>query len=161
MRGAAPTLSEGRGLVRAVLRDGSALDVFLRMLVKQGVSEADARQVCSGDPWAVLPRAKHVTSVAAARGGVVRAIAGLDVARACQALGAGRCRADQDIDLSVGVVLAVAVGDRVRLGDPVMAVHHAQDALPQHILRLLLDAVDVAPEDEQVSVSDRVIAILS
>lgn len=164
MRRAAASPDECRELVRASLRDGSALDAFRRMLVRQGVSEADARNVCEGDAWTVLPRARHATPVRAVRGGFVADIGGIPIARACQRLGAGRARADDVLDLSVGVVLedALNVGAQVRVGDVLMVVHHTQDVVPGDVVELLLGAVHLesGPPTEQPP-RDRVITVLS
>ncbi|XP_026291618.2 thymidine phosphorylase-like [Frankliniella occidentalis] len=164
MRGRAADRAAGRERVRAALHDGSALGCFRRMLERQGVAAADAEAVCA-EPWRVLPRAAHTTPVLAPRGGAVRAVAGLDIARACQRLGAGRCRPDQALDLAVGVVLddALHVGAPVLAGDVLMTVHHTQERLPDDVLALLRGAVDIgeeAPGDCRPS-SDRVIDILS
>ncbi|XP_034246498.1 thymidine phosphorylase-like [Thrips palmi] len=166
MRGAAATAAECRERVRASLRDGSALEAFRRMLVRQGVSEADARRVCGADDadlWAVLPRAPHTTPVRAAEAGFVADIEGLPVARACQRLGAGRARADDVLDLSVGVVLddALHVGAEVRAGDVLMVVHHRQDAVPADILAMLQGAVRLQGEPPVEQPRGRVITTLS
>lgn len=163
MRGAAASTDECRGLIRKALRDGSALDAFRRMLVKQGASAADALALCQGDPWSVLPRARRTTPIRAARDGYVADIQGLPIAKACQRLGAGRARADDVLDLSVGVVMdaALRLGDHVRAGDVLMVVHHSQDALRADVLELLQGAVRV---QEQPPVGlpppDRVITVL-
>ncbi|KAJ1530526.1 hypothetical protein ONE63_005416 [Megalurothrips usitatus] len=166
MRGAVDSLAAGRERVAATLRDGSALSAFRRMLVKQGVSEEDARRVCEdGSADAVLPRAPHVTAVRAAVDGVVADIEGISIARACQRLGAGRTRSDQSLDLSVGVVLAegLRVGARLRVGDELMQVHHAQEHLPDDVEALLRGAVDISEQGLPAgseAAADRVIAII-
>jgi thymidine phosphorylase len=62
------------------------------------------------------------------------------------ALGAGRDRVDAAIDPAVGITLAVARGDVVAPGDPLMDLHYND---PRHLLeaiRLAGDAVTIADE---------------
>jgi thymidine phosphorylase len=101
-----------------------------------------------GDPAAFedrsrLPTASLQTPVVASTGGFVARLDALTVARAGIALGAGRERKGDPIDLSVGVALQVKLGDQVERGQT-LAVLHANDAarLPE-AERLLREAVTI------------------
>jgi thymidine phosphorylase len=64
--------------------------------------------------------------VPAPRDGVVSALDALEIGLVSKALGAGRDRKEDPIDVSVGIVLHRKVGDTVRAGDPLATVHAAR-----------------------------------
>jgi thymidine phosphorylase len=76
------------------------------------------------DDDAVLPSATRTLTVRSAGSGVVQRIDAGAVGRASMMLGAGRERVDEPIDYAAGVVLAVAPGDEVAAGAPLMHLHH-------------------------------------
>ncbi len=112
---------QGRAEVDAALQGGAGLDRFRRMVESQG---GDARAF---DDRARLPAARVQRVLTAEEAGYVARLDALTVARASTELGAGRERKGDPIDLSVGVVLDVKVGDRVEHGQP-LATLHANDA---------------------------------
>jgi pyrimidine-nucleoside phosphorylase len=57
----------------------------------------------------------------------VSAIDAREVGLACMSLGAGRTRADEDVDPAVGAILHAKVGDRVEKGAK-LATLHVRDA---------------------------------
>jgi thymidine phosphorylase len=61
--------------------------------------------------------------VKAPRAGFVGTLDALAVGRASVSLGAGRTRADQDVDPAVGVVLRAKIGDRVEKGQALATLH--------------------------------------
>src|SRR5581483_2976974 len=73
-----------------------------------------------------LPRAAIQHTVAAEADGYLSKLDALTIAHAATLLGAGRERKGDNIDLSVGVVIQLKIGDRVARGEP-LAVLHAND----------------------------------
>ena len=109
--GVARSPAAARRQLERVLQDGSALHVFRRMVEAHG-----------GDPAVVdepgrLPVASHRVDVVASRGGTVTKIDALELGLAAVEMGAGRTRADQEVDHGVGIELAVRPGARVTRGD--------------------------------------------
>jgi pyrimidine-nucleoside phosphorylase len=102
------------------LSDGRALQKFAEMIEAQGGD----RRVCD-DPGR-LPQAPVQQPVPAPRDGVVSALDALEIGLVSKALGAGRDRKEDPIDVSVGIVLHRKVGDTVRAGDPLATVHAAR-----------------------------------
>jgi thymidine phosphorylase len=108
------------------LGDGSAMDVWRRMIAAQG-----------GDPDASLPRARESHQVVADADGYVGRLDALAVGVAAWRLGAGRARKEDPVQAGAGVVLHAKPGDRVRRGEPLMTLYtdeadrfaRAQDAL--------------------------------
>jgi thymidine phosphorylase len=84
--------------------------------------------------------------VAADREGYVIDVDAEKVGVGAMRLGAGRNRAEDDIDHAVGVMVRTPVGARVRAGDPVLQVHYRDDGLLGSALPLLRAAVTVGDE---------------
>jgi thymidine phosphorylase len=97
-------------------RDGTALDVWRRMVRAQG-----------GDPDAPLPRAPHVEVLTAPRDGVLGRLDARAVGTAAWLLGAGRARKEDAVSAAAGVRCLVRPGEAVRAGDPLLELH-ADDA---------------------------------
>jgi pyrimidine-nucleoside phosphorylase len=112
--------AQGRAEVERALQSGAARGVFRRMVVAQG---GDAGAF---DDRARLPAARVQHMLVAEEDGYVSRLDALTVARASTELGAGRERKGDALDLSVGVVLEVKLGDRVEHGQP-LATLHAND----------------------------------
>jgi thymidine phosphorylase len=117
------TVTLGRDMLRAcglgqakdpadALRDGSAMDVWRRMIRAQG-----------GDPDAELPRAEHTDVVCAQRSGRLMKLDALAVGIAAWRLGAGRARKEDTVSFGAGIELHAKPGDLVRAGDPLMTLH--------------------------------------
>ena len=135
----ATSLDEGRERARATLHDGSALDVFRRVVERQG---GDAGVI--DDPGR-LPTAPDVAIVEAPASGFVTSLdAGL-IGHAAVQLGAGRSRIDEAIDPSVGVVVLAPLGSAVERGTPVLEVHSRDGARRDAAWPLLTRAVQVGP----------------
>ena len=129
--------------VREVLHSGKGLDVFRRLVARQG---GDPR--LADDPWAVLPRAPHTFEVPASRDGFVAAIDARAVGVAAMRLGAGRAAAEDRVDPAVGVEVLARVGTRVESGETLFRVHYrGDDTLSAALDRLEVAATvaDVAP----------------
>lgn len=94
------------------LADGSAMDVWRRMIRAQG-----------GDPEAALPRAHHVEVVTADRDGVLTELDAMAVGLAAWRLGAGRARKEDPVQAAAGVRMLAKPGDRVRAGEPLLELH--------------------------------------
>jgi thymidine phosphorylase len=80
-----------------------------------------------GDPRVVadptrLAVAPVVVEVKAARAGFVVGIDALEIGLSAVAMGAGRTRADQAVDPTVGILVDAKPGARVRAGDPLARV---------------------------------------
>jgi thymidine phosphorylase len=101
----------------AALADGSALDVWRRMIRAQG-----------GDPDAPLLEAKAVDHVTADRDGVVVGVDALDVGIAAWRLGAGRSRQEDPVDPAAGVICHVRPGDHVHAGDELFELRSSDES---------------------------------
>ena len=108
-------------MAEAALDDGRALDRFAGMVEAQG-----------GDPTVVerpdiLVTAPHRRSVLAEGAGSVTEVAPRVLGHGVVALGGGRRRAEDDIDLGVGFEVHVRPGQEVSTGDPLGTIHASDE----------------------------------
>jgi pyrimidine-nucleoside phosphorylase len=103
--------------LEAAIASGAALRVLERLIEAQG---GDAR--VAAEPTR-LPSAPVSVPVLAPRSGWVTELDALELGLAGVAMGAGRTRADQDVDPVVGIVLERARGQSVREGEPLAFLH--------------------------------------
>lgn len=141
--GVAADAQAGQARIEEVLDNGAAASLFARLIEAQG---GDPRVV--DDPLAVLPSAKSKQALVADKAGVVTGLAAQDFGVAGLWLGAGRRRAEDDVDHAVGIELAVGVGDRVQVGEPLAYLHHNDHGVAE-AERLVLGAVSIGDEAEQ------------
>jgi pyrimidine-nucleoside phosphorylase len=130
----------GRHAVDKALRSGAARDALHTMVVSQ-----------HGDPAAFedrrrLPQARLQHPLLAEAGGYFARADALTVARASTALGAGRERKGDPIDLSVGIVLQAKVGERVEQGQPLAVLHANDETRLAEAERVLRGAFEISNE---------------
>lgn len=125
---------EARARAMDAMKSSAALARFERMVAAQG-----------GD-LASLPEPLGEVSLRADRGGFVREIDGLAIAKTLVRLGAGRQRAGDTIDPLVGVRLDALVGQPVGAGAPIMTVFKGARDLPRHELEALSASVSIGDE---------------
>jgi thymidine phosphorylase len=116
------------------LRDGTAMDVWRRMVRAQG-----------GDPDAPLPVAAESEVVLAPADGVLVALDALAVGVAAWRLGAGRSRREDPVSAGAGVRLHAKPGASVRAGEPLMTLFADEPARLDWARQALESAVEVAP----------------
>jgi len=116
------------------LADGSAMDVWRRMISAQG-----------GDPDATLPVAREQHVVTARSSGVLTRLDAYDVGVAAWRLGAGRARKEDPVQAGAGVELHAKPGDTVTEGQPLMTLHTDTPEKFDFALKALPDAYDIAP----------------
>ncbi|MFF1694222.1 thymidine phosphorylase [Streptomyces sp. NPDC058257] len=116
------------------LADGSAMDVWRRMISAQG-----------GDPDATLPVARETHVVTAPSSGVLTRLDAYDVGVAAWRLGAGRARKEDVVQAGAGVELHAKPGDSVEAGAPLLTLHTDTPDRFAYALQSLEGAYDVAP----------------
>ncbi len=147
--GKATDAKDAEAKLRAAIADGSAARVMEKMIAAQG---GDASVV--GHPEK-LALASEVTELRAARSGFVAGIDALTVGLAGVAMGAGRTRADQAVDPSVGIQLDAKLGAKVAAGDVLARVFTRTKKAGEEIAPRVLSAFtveDAAPPSEPLVV---------
>ncbi|MEU9700835.1 thymidine phosphorylase [Streptomyces sp. NPDC047981] len=117
------------------LVDGSAMDVWRRMIAAQG-----------GDPDAALPVAREQHVVTAAASGVLTRLDAYDIGIAAWRLGAGRARKEDPVQAGAGVELHAKPGDTVTAGQPLLTLHTDTPEKFDYALESLTGSWDIAPE---------------
>lgn len=116
------------------LADGSAMDVWRRMISAQG-----------GDPDATLPTAREHHIVTAPASGVLTRLDAYDVGVAAWRLGAGRARKEDPVQAGAGIELHAKPGDTVSEGQPLMTLHTDTPEKFDYALKALPDAYEISP----------------
>ncbi|WP_371097583.1 thymidine phosphorylase [Streptomyces sanglieri] len=116
------------------LADGSAMDVWRRMISAQG-----------GDVDAPLPVAREQHVVTAPSTGVLTRLDAYDIGVAAWRLGAGRARKEDPVQAGAGVELHARPGDTVTAGQPLLTLHTDTPEKFDYALKALPDAYDIAP----------------
>jgi thymidine phosphorylase len=118
------------------LRDGTAMDVWRRMIAAQG-----------GDPDAgKLPVAPEQHVIKAESSGVLTGLDALAVGVAAWRLGAGRARKEDPVSPVAGVELHAKPGDEITAGQPLLTLHGDDTSRFHRALEALSDAVQVSPD---------------
>ncbi|GGK30568.1 thymidine phosphorylase [Streptomyces camponoticapitis] len=116
------------------LADGSAMDVWRRMIAAQG-----------GDSDAALPVAREQQVVTAPASGVLTRLDAYDVGVAAWRLGAGRARKEDVVQAGAGVELHAKPGDTVTAGQPLLTLHTDTPDKFDYALESLTASYDIAP----------------
>lgn len=128
--GKAQDLAEARTLLENAIADGSALARFKTFIENQ---DGDGSVV---DDVSKLPQAQYQIDYPATKSGVVTEIVANEVGVASMMLGAGRQTKEDDIDLSVGIVLNKKVGDKVKAGESLLTIHSNREQVDDIIEKL-------------------------
>ena len=122
----------------ARLADGSAMDVWRRMIAAQG-----------GDPDAELPTARETHVVPAPADGVLAGLDAYAVGLAAWRLGAGRARKEDPVQAGAGVEMHAKPGALVRGGEPLFTLHTDEPDRFAGAEDALASAVTIVPEDSR------------
>jgi thymidine phosphorylase len=136
--------ADAEAKVRASLASGAALDKLRQMIEWQG---GDAGVV---DDVRKLPSARHTRMVPAPRAGYLSSLDALLVGRTAVALGAGRDKKSDPVDLSAGILLHKKPGETVAAGETVMELRYNDESRLAAALHLATQAVivgDTAPAE--------------
>ncbi|MYV55048.1 thymidine phosphorylase [Streptomyces sp. SID3212] len=116
------------------LADGSAMDVWRRMIAAQG-----------GDPDAALPVAREHQVITAPSSGVLTRLDAYGVGVAAWRLGAGRARKEDPVQAGAGIVLHAKPGDHVTAGQPLLTLHTDTPEKFEYAQEALTSTYDIAP----------------
>ncbi|MDP8225125.1 MAG: thymidine phosphorylase [Candidatus Lernaella stagnicola] len=120
--GVADDLDAATTAARETLTNGRALDTFKKMVAAQG---GDVAYVEHPER---LPQAPRQTVFTAPNEGVISAIDTAELGRAAGDLGAGRRRAEDEIDFGAGITIHKTLGDEVAAGEVICELHAGDQA---------------------------------
>ena len=115
--GRSHSMEEAEDILQKTIDDGSALAKLAEFVHAQGGEEAAVFNT------ELLPQASLVEEIPSEQSGYICHIDTEDVGIVSLILGGGRETKDSEIDLSVGLVLHKKVGDYVKTGESLAAIH--------------------------------------
>ena len=118
LAGKAASETEASAMVTHALASGAAREKLKQMITWQG---GDASVV--DDPTR-LPQARLVHQLAATKAGFVQSLDALLIGRTAVALGAGRDKKSDAVDLSAGIILHKKPGEAVAPGEPLLDLYY-------------------------------------
>lgn len=116
----AESLDDAREMCEESISDGSAYEMFKKLVAAQG---GDLSYIDQPDK---LPQAKFVEQITTAENGFVHMVNARAIGETSVELGAGRAKKGDPVDHAVGIVVHYKVGDEVKKGD-VLATVYAND----------------------------------
>ena len=113
-------LTEAEELTKQALDSGAALKKFREWISAQGgdVSVIDN---------AAFPKASIVRPICAERDGFITKMDTAAIGEVSVVLGAGRAKAEDEIDLSAGIEILKKTGDAVKAGEPIAVLHTSDE----------------------------------
>ncbi|GAM97685.1 thymidine phosphorylase [alpha proteobacterium U9-1i] len=132
-------LAKGRARAEAALTSGKAAEVFARMVAALGGPRDFLERAAH-----YMPAAPVVRAVAPERAGVVSAVDARAVGMAVIALGGGRMKIEDKLDLRVGFTDVARIGAAVGPDQPLALVHAADDAAADAAIAALRKAYVIA-----------------
>jgi pyrimidine-nucleoside phosphorylase len=136
--GKAATPEIGQTLAVAALENGTALEIFFKMIAAQG-----------GDSGAFADGGFHrpgATRVLNAWGsGFIAAMDTTKIGWAVQRTGAGREKAGEPVDPHAGILFHLRRGARVESGQPIATLYATNEAMLEEPVELLRQAITIGP----------------
>ncbi|MEY3736879.1 MAG: hypothetical protein RLZZ251_595 [Actinomycetota bacterium] len=120
---------------RIALSDGTAMDVWRKMIRAQG-----------GDPEAPLPVARERDVVTAESSGTISEMRAINVGIAAWRLGAGRSRQGEKVQAGAGIEIHAKPGDVIAAGAPLFTLHSDEKERFQRAREALTGAVRYSSE---------------
>jgi len=136
----APDAQEARKLLLHELDSSRAWHKFRDWIAGQG---GDTAYI---DDPSLLPQATIVEPLPSPHSGYIAGLDAMEVGLTVALLGGGRARKGDIIDHSVGIVLAKKIGDYVKRGEPLLAIHANDEQKLADAKQRLLDAYSWSEE---------------
>ncbi len=114
------------------LKDGSAMDVWKRMIAAQG-----------GDPDAKLPVARERHQVLATDSGTMTTMDAMKVGVSAWRLGAGRSRQGESVQAGAGIEIHAKPGEQITAGQVLMTLHTDEPARFERAIQALDGCVEI------------------
>jgi pyrimidine-nucleoside phosphorylase len=135
-------LDDARNMLSRRLDDGSGLEKFKGMVEAHG---GDFTAIERDD----FVEARITREIKANTSGFVASVDALLVGQAATLLGAGRQRAEDEVDPGVGIIVHGKVGDGIKVGDVLFTVRANDPARLDAALERLERAVEISPDKQE------------
>ncbi len=114
-------LSDARAQAQSALDSGAALAKLRQWIAAQG---GDTAYI---DDPSLFPQSPIIRPVTAKRGGYITAMHTAQIGEASMLLGAGRAKADDEIDTAAGIEILKKTSDRVEAGETLAVLHTSSE----------------------------------
>jgi len=136
----APSLDEARRLAEKHLVEGTAYQLFKKVVAAQGGNPQAL------DRFELLPNATGMREVTSPRAGYVAAIDAEDIGVASNMIGAGRDKKEDSIDPAVGIILEVKTGEKVDAGSVLCRLYYTKEDRVEEAAEMVEDAFRVSSQ---------------
>ncbi|MCL2011400.1 MAG: thymidine phosphorylase [Cystobacterineae bacterium] len=136
----AKEVAEAEAVLSHALHSGAAFQKFVDMAKAQGANVAQLENP------KLLPKAKLCKALLSPRTGYVHKQEAMAIGLGAVALGAGRARAEEEIDASVGFVLLCKPGEHIEKGQPWIEIHANEEGRLEAAMARLEGAFEVGEE---------------
>ncbi|MCL2179452.1 MAG: thymidine phosphorylase [Proteobacteria bacterium] len=140
LAGRAPEVAAAEKLLEEALSSGRAWACFVDVVRAQGGN------VKLLENPKLLPKARRRKLLHAPRAGYICRQEALALGQAAVALGAGRRRVEDTIDVAVGLVVLCKVGEWLEEGQPWLEIHYNEEGRLEEAMRHLAQALEVREE---------------
>ncbi|XP_037616598.1 thymidine phosphorylase [Sebastes umbrosus] len=149
-------LPEGRKQISDAVIGGAALSKFQAMMEAQGVANETARSLCSAnaDYYRILRKSEHQMELKTLADGFVGDVDGLMLAEVIHKLGAGRSKAGEPVNHSVGAELLVSLGQKVQKGASWLRLHYEEPAPSPDQINRLQNALTLRTQEKKTLVRE-------
>lgn len=137
---AAQDIDEAKEMAQKAIDNGSAWEKFREMIVCQG------GDVSFVDEPAKLPESKFVYPIYAEKDGYIKTVDAKEVGESSVMIGAGRAKKGDQINLAVGIMVMIKIGDNVQNGDRIFDVHVDKKSDFDLVFEKLRHAVEISDE---------------
>jgi pyrimidine-nucleoside phosphorylase len=128
--GKAKNLANARNVAEEILVSGKALRLFEEVISAQGGKLP-------------LPHAQSTHAVVSKKNGFISSFQTENVGLASLLLGAGRKKADDQVDPTAGIILHYKIGDAVKKGNALATIHYNGAKPIKEVEEMLLDAIEI------------------
>jgi pyrimidine-nucleoside phosphorylase len=135
-----PSLDEARRLAEKHLVEGTAYQLFKKVVAAQGGNPQAL------DKFELLPNATGMREITSPRAGYVAAIDAEDIGVASNMIGAGRDKKEDAIDPAVGIILEVKTGEKVDAGSVLCRLYYTREDRVEEAAEMVEDAFRISAQ---------------
>ena len=142
--GKAETSEEARKICIQSVNNGDAYHKFVEMVEYQG---GNVDLVKSSKKY---PRARFIGIVESDRAGIVTSFDTRETGLISVELGAGRKKAEDQVDPQAGIIFFKKIGDKVEINEPIAEIHSNKPNIIEHMKKRIMKAIEIKVEIDKV-----------
>ena len=142
--GKAETSEEARKICIQSVNNGDAYHKFVEMVEYQG---GNVDLVKSSKKY---PRARFIGIVESDRAGIVTSFDTREIGLISVELGAGRKKAEDQVDPQAGIIFFKKIGDKVEINEPIAEIHSNKPNIIEHMKKRIMKAIEIKVEIDKV-----------